>query len=237
MRVLIVVAAVVMVVCQDQIPVTKNPDRMMLSLGKAIPESYKYSSETRPNRCTCKVICATDPRCIAFSAIRDDTGKATCTFSKIAPDGMELEDKTGSIYGFKLGSLNSSVQVLEDTDGAVYFLPPETRTFEECKKFCAQVPGFHLLMMKSEWQFSRLPYFVQIAKQGYVNLRRTSDNRLEWGDGRIVTVDEKQKYVSDTNETSKTYFQLLSDKISYIDDDTSMPNRKGICQGSIHNGY
>lgn len=52
MRVLMVVAAMVVVVCQADIPVTENPGRMMLSVDTAIPENHLNSTTmTKPKTC------------------------------------------------------------------------------------------------------------------------------------------------------------------------------------------
>lgn len=50
----VVAAVVVMVVpvYQAEIPVTKTPNRMMLTVGKAIPENHPITTtETKPNLC------------------------------------------------------------------------------------------------------------------------------------------------------------------------------------------
>ena len=49
------------------------------------------------------------------------------------------------------GKLESDVGVLEDTDGTLYFLPPGERNFTAARDYCAKIPDFQLIILKTNF--------------------------------------------------------------------------------------
>ena len=63
------------------------------------------------------------------------------------------------------GKLESKVGVLEDTDGTVYILPSRQRNFSAAQDYCAKIPRFQLITLKTRMHYLRLPFFNKIAQR------------------------------------------------------------------------
>ncbi|MPC89571.1 hypothetical protein E2C01_084525 [Portunus trituberculatus] len=100
--------------------------------------------------------------------------------------------------------------------------------FQEGKDHCARIPGFNLIMLKTERHFSLMPFFSKNVKQGFINLQKTDSGRLQWGDGSFMTDEEIEKHVK---STSSPLYQVHEGMIREFSNEND--TRPFLCQGRI----
>ncbi|XP_063842486.1 uncharacterized protein LOC135090093 [Scylla paramamosain] len=210
------------------VPETQHPDKMIVRRGWAIPQDAQDMTPTiLRSACSCQSRCLVYPPCAAWAAVPLGEDSVNCTTTTAAPDTMTLESNAESLYGFKIGKLNSLTGVLEDADGTVYIKPDKQIQFQMAKDYCAKIPGFNLIMLKTERHFSLLPFFSRITSQGFINLQTTESGDLQWGDGSFMTEKEIEAYYE--GNTVHRLNQIHQDKIKSLATENAL--RHFLCQG------